>query len=279
VPSAEPSSKLLIVNPGAGSVTDEVKERLDAEFPDYQVVDFPPDKDLIKGLRGQALIVACGGDGTIAEVARLLAGTGHAFGVLPLGTFNNFARSLDIPTDLDAAIEVIKHGHARPATVGSVNGRLFLEAAAIGFFGDSLALGEAAKDLRYGELVDRLAAVASNRRFHFRVTGDVDVSGEAVSIIVANTPSIGARMPVAESTPVEPYLDLVIDPGSKLGLTARLVAAAVRGEPPEGFEAHRIRHVQIATDPRLDVHADVHDAGSTPAVVEAMAKGLLVIMP
>src|SRR5688572_24455361 len=44
------------------------------------------------------IVVAGGGDGTIAAVAHTLAGTGKTLGVLPLGTFNYFARRFDIPT-------------------------------------------------------------------------------------------------------------------------------------------------------------------------------------
>ncbi|HEX6547525.1 MAG TPA: diacylglycerol kinase family protein [Candidatus Dormibacteraeota bacterium] len=272
-------ARLLIVNPGAGAVTDAVMERLRREFPECEVVHFPPDSDQIRSLPGRSLVIACGGDGTIAAVARRLAGTTHAFGVVPMGTFNNFARSLDLPTELDAAIGVIKTGQPRGVTIGQVNGNLFLEAAAIGLFGDSIALGEAAKDLHYGEVLDALAAVASGQRFPFRVSGDVELSGEAVTIVVANTPYTGARMPVGETTPEMPYLDLAIDGGTKLGVPARVLEAVVRGQPPKGVQAYRVRHVRIETDPPMHVHADAARAGSTPADIEAIPNGLTVILP
>src|SRR5579871_6868892 len=130
--------KLLIVNGGAGSVDEALIERLRTEFPDYELEDDPFDPSFADRLAPDgAAVIACGGDGTVAAVARTLAGTRHTLGILAMGTFNNFARALGLPADLDAAVEVVKTGRPRRCTVGSVNGSRFLEAAAIGFFGET----------------------------------------------------------------------------------------------------------------------------------------------
>lgn len=276
-----PIEKLLIVNPGAGSVDDGVMERLREEFPDYEVVPFPPEDDFVRTLAKEgALVIACGGDGTIAAVARALAGTAHSFGILALGTFNNFARSLNLPTDIEEAIQVIKTGRPTPCTIGRINGEEFLEAAAIGVFGETLALGESAKDLHFGDLRDRLRSVARSRRFRFRTEGDVALRGEAVSLIVANTPSIGALVPVGETSPEEPHLELIVTRGrSRLALLANVVRSVLRRRPPPDVESHTVRRLRIVTNPRMTVHADVAEAGRTPADVETVAGGLRVILP
>lgn len=276
-----PFEKLLIVNPGAGAVDDGKMQRLKEEFADYELVAFPPADDFVRTLAEDgALVVACGGDGTIAAVARALAGTAHSFGILALGTFNNFARSLGLPTDFEAAIEVVKTGRPRPCTIGRINGEEFLEAAALGVFGETLALGETAKDLHFGDLRDRLRSVARARRFHFRVEGDVELRGEAVSIIVANTPSIGALLPVGETSPEEPRLELIVTRGrSRLALLANVVRGVLRRRPPPTVESHRIRRARIVTTPRMTVYADVTAVGGTPADVETVVGGLRVILP
>jgi diacylglycerol kinase family enzyme len=46
-------------------------------------------------------------------------------GVLPLGTFNHLAKDLEIPLDLDRAVDVIAAGHVREVDIGEVNGRVF----------------------------------------------------------------------------------------------------------------------------------------------------------
>ena len=80
------------------------------------------------------VVVAGGGDGTIATVAAALLDTPKALGVLPLGTFNYFARRFDVPLELDGALEVIATGDERPVSVGEVNGRVFLNNSSIGLY-------------------------------------------------------------------------------------------------------------------------------------------------
>ena len=79
-------------------------------------------------------VVAAGGDGTVNAVAAALLGTGKSLGVLPVGTFNYFARNLGIPLDLDSAVGTVARGHAAPIALGEVNGRIFLNNASIGLY-------------------------------------------------------------------------------------------------------------------------------------------------
>ena len=81
------------------------------------------------------VVVAGGGDGTIAAVASGVLDTPKVLGVLPLGTFNYFAKRIGVPLDLDAALDLIA-STATPATmsVGEVNGRVFLNNSSIGLY-------------------------------------------------------------------------------------------------------------------------------------------------
>jgi diacylglycerol kinase family enzyme len=83
---------------------------------------------------GFATIVAAGGDGTVGGVAAGLAGTGLRMGVLPLGTFNFFARANGIPEALPEALALLETGRAEPRDAAFVNGRLFLNNASIGIY-------------------------------------------------------------------------------------------------------------------------------------------------
>ncbi len=83
---------------------------------------------------GFATVVAAGGDGTICGVAQQLAGSGRRLGILPMGTFNYFARGLDLPEELEDAVDVIATGRAVPVDVGEVNGRIFLNNASLGIY-------------------------------------------------------------------------------------------------------------------------------------------------
>lgn len=83
---------------------------------------------------GAGRVVAGGGDGTINAVASALLGTGKSLGLLPVGTFNYFAKSLRIPTDLEGAIRTAAVGRDAEVDVGEVNGRLFINNASIGLY-------------------------------------------------------------------------------------------------------------------------------------------------
>jgi YegS/Rv2252/BmrU family lipid kinase len=83
---------------------------------------------------GSDIVVAAGGDGTINAVASALAGSGVALGVLPLGTFNHFAKDLQIPLDLEAAARTIVTGRAVTVDVGDVNGHVFVNNSSVGVY-------------------------------------------------------------------------------------------------------------------------------------------------
>ncbi len=78
------------------------------------------------------ILVAGGGDGTICGVAEASLGRGKLLGVLPLGTFNYFAKNLGIPLDPEEAARVILNGQPVRAPVLDLDGRLILNNTSIG---------------------------------------------------------------------------------------------------------------------------------------------------
>ncbi|GID95686.1 diacylglycerol/lipid kinase family protein [Amorphoplanes digitatis] len=73
---------------------------------------------------GADLVVVGGGDGTISAAARVLAHRDIAMGLLPLGTTNNFARTVGVPLDLGAAVATLASGEVVDVDLG-VAGDLF----------------------------------------------------------------------------------------------------------------------------------------------------------
>lgn len=71
------------------------------------------------------IIVACGGDGTINEVASALVGTVKKLGIVPLGSGNGLASNLRLPRCIDDALEIIRDGASTLMDVGKVNGNYF----------------------------------------------------------------------------------------------------------------------------------------------------------
>lgn len=81
---------------------------------------------------GARLVVACGGDGTVSEVAGALVGTDTALGIVPLGTGNLLAANLGLPDTLEGALAVLIEGTERRIDVGRLSDRIFLGMAGIG---------------------------------------------------------------------------------------------------------------------------------------------------
>jgi len=77
-------------------------------------------------------LIVGGGDGTLGTVASRLALSPVRFGVIPLGTANDFARTLGIPSDLHRAAEIAAGSHVRPIDMARANGCYFLNVASIG---------------------------------------------------------------------------------------------------------------------------------------------------
>src|SRR5881409_565118 len=68
-------------------------------------------------------------------------------------------------------------GHARPITLGRVNGHIFVEACAVGLFGETIALGDSAKELQFGDLPGKVMNVIAAKRFQYELAGDIKGSG------------------------------------------------------------------------------------------------------
>lgn len=275
------ASRLLIISTGAGNVTSEIEAKLRALFADHLIIPFDAKQDFDKLITPRARVVIAGGDGSVELVVRKLADSEHPVGILPLGTFNNFASALGLPADLDKEIQVIKEGRPRPITLGRVNGTVFLEACTIGLFGETIALGQDMKDFEYGKLANSLGNVLSAKQFTYELDGDVNGDGEAMSLVFTSTASIGAGLPVGDGTPSEPNLQFSVLTGrTRTDIAGRAIASLLMKHKEEGEgEVFRFRKVSVRTRPRVRVYADNVLVGRTPATVTAEVSAVRVVLP
>jgi len=80
-----------------------------------------------------SLVIACGGDGTINEIARYLADTSIPLGIIPLGSGNGIARHFKIPLNIKGALAVIREKHAVVMDAGLANQHFFLSNMGVSF--------------------------------------------------------------------------------------------------------------------------------------------------
>lgn len=276
------ATSLVIVSSKAGSLTPDAEAKIRKAFDTGLVVEFDPKMDLERMLTPTATVVVAGGDGTIGWVVRRLVDSKHPLGIISSGTFNNFARSLHLPTTVDAAIRVVKNGRPHPITLGRVNGAVFLEAAAVGLFGETIAAGDAAKDFEFGALAEAAKRVIAARPFKYELAGDIKGDGTAMSLVFTNTKSIGSQMPVSDKTPQDPFLELSVHAGaSRTDIVRRVLAGAVLAkEGEEGLgQRFRFRKLEVTASPRARIYADNVRVGLTPATITAELSALKVILP
>jgi diacylglycerol kinase family enzyme len=133
---------MVILNQAAGTLAassgnDEparIRAGFEAAGVDVDVRDVEGSKldETARGAAGFDAVIAGGGDGTLNTIANALAGGPVAFGVLPLGTHNHFAKELGVPLELDAAVAALARGTTDHLDVGEVNGRVFLNFSGLG---------------------------------------------------------------------------------------------------------------------------------------------------
>jgi diacylglycerol kinase (ATP) len=145
-----PSRARVILNPVSGGDTapgqaTAISARLRAACDTVEVVLTMAPGDAERAARvavddGCGLVVAGGGDGTLNEVINGVAAAGALdrtiFGLVPLGTGNDFAAALGIPPDVAGALDVLEAGHTRAVDLGSVNGRVFANISGGGYIAE-----------------------------------------------------------------------------------------------------------------------------------------------
>lgn len=120
-----------------GEVGGQLTDILHAYGTNPKIITVDQDQDIIGITRkavdnGATLIVAGGGDGTISGIASVLVDTNCVLGILPFGTFNHFAKDLNIPLEVESAAQVLRQGTIKAVDVAEVNGRIFLNISGLG---------------------------------------------------------------------------------------------------------------------------------------------------
>ena len=224
---------VLVHNKKAGSADLSKKQLVAAlESAGYEVVYRSKSQldRLGADARRSELILVAGGDGTVAKVAKRLAGRDVPVAVLPLGTANNIADSLGTPRDTNplSIIARLPRAARRPFDLGRASGArrkdVFLESAGGGLFAELLAEAKARADRREREphfatrddaIAHALAELrevlrrAEPQEWQVELDG-VDHSGRYLLVEAMNIRSIGPNLLLAPNANVEDGLFNVV---------------------------------------------------------------------
>lgn len=239
------------------------------------------------------ILVAAGGDGTLNAVAAVAHARALPFAVIPLGTFNYFARDLGIPLDPASAARVVTQGTVRRVAVGRVNGKLFLNNASVGLYRTLLEHREVHKR-RFGRnrLVALLSALATLLRAHRTYRLRLDIDGRAM-MLPALTVFFGRNALQMEQLGLDEALCvargelavLALPPANRLDLLGLILrGAAARLENAEDLQQYCARTVRLdrvdGRTRRMRVALDGESIGCTlPLVIESVPDALQVVVP
>lgn len=287
----------VILNPGAGTARDidAVKSGLKRlGDPKIYLTDQPgAAQTLARQARenGCELIIAAGGDGTINEVVNGLAPNFEdvCLGVLPLGTGNDFVRSINVPCELDAALDVLATQQTQSIDVVRVTSddeRYFINVSAGGFSGlvDEKLTAEMKRT--WGPLAYlRSAAMAlpDLTDYHTSVTFDDEEQQEikVYNIVVANARYVAGGIPIApQAYPDDGLVDVLIIPVASMSQLAFLVPQILLGQHLDNdlLIFRRARKVRVDSRPRMWFNADGELVGNEPSTFDVLPLALRVIV-
>ncbi len=234
------------------------------------------------------LVIAVGGDGTIHAVANGLVGTQSTLGIIPTGTMNNLAHSLNIPETIPAACTAIANGETRLIDVGKINEHFFLEVAGIGLEASLFPAAEEIKKLgtltTLRGVVKGLKTLLTFKSTKIRITFDEHKKRpyEALQVTICNAPFYGMHLEVAPNILMDDgLLDVVIYRNfSKLEYIRHAISISQGRRLYQPKIIHRrVKSLRINSDQPLDMQVDGVPQGTTPALVTILPGALRVCVP
>jgi diacylglycerol kinase (ATP) len=284
---------LLLRNPKSrrgGESIDAVLQRLDEGGITTTVETFEhlPEiaRDIVR-LRDTAdLVVVCGGDGSVSSSAMAAMESGLPLGIIPMGTANDLARTLDLPLDPAEAAGVIAAGLTRPVDVGTVNGHAFFNVASIGLSSD-LAQGlDPALKKRFGRVGYALAALKVLTKASTFAATIIEkgraTQVETFQIAIGNGRHYGGGNVVEQDAEIDDgSLDLYsLELGNvwKLALMLRSFRSGTHGAWQEVRTA-KCTEFTIKTRKPMPINADGEIVTATPALFKVHPKAVSIFAP
>ncbi|SDY93768.1 lipid kinase, YegS/Rv2252/BmrU family [Micromonospora pattaloongensis] len=235
---------------------------------------------------GPDLLVVGGGDGTISAAARLLAHRDIALGLLPLGTTNNFARTVGIPLDLDAAVAVLAKGKVIDVDLGLVGETRFTNHIGVGLSADVMLRTPPRLKRAVGRLAYPMTALALLTR-HRPLRATVRAGGREHEFVthqlyVANG-GFHAGRPITAGTDADDRLLVAYAVGGPstrelLRETARNAATGHR-RTLDDVPFLAVGELRLETDRPARVEIDGELCGETPLRIGLDPNALRVMAP
>jgi diacylglycerol kinase (ATP) len=286
-----------ILNPRAGSAGEvEALRSALCELGDVTIRSTEQAGDATRFARaaleeGFDLIIAAGGDGTINEVVNGLSDDwGRAtFGIIPMGTGNDFCRTICSDNDPQRAVEILRRGVTSPCDVVCVESsmvRYLINVSAGGFSG--VVNEHLTEELKasWGPLAYLRSALAAlpditNYRTTIQFDDEEPSAVNVYNIVVANARYVAGGIPIAPHARIDDgLLDVVIVPvlpWPRLAVLAPLIMLG-RHDDSEEITCRRARKVRVESVPGMWFNADGELVGNEPTTFTVLPGVLRVIV-
>lgn len=221
-------------------------------------------------LDGYDAVVAAGGDGTISELVNGLIQANPAaptvpFGIVPIGSANDFSKMVGLPGDIDGAVQVIAAGHTRPVDVGQIQlpdrVHYFNNNSAVAMEPmitlEHIKIQRISGELRY--YVALLKGVIKLKAWQMRLTwDDGGYEGPTYLLSVCNSPRTGGFMMAPGALVDDGRFDFVLAPEVSKGTVVAILLRLLKGthveHPKVTFK--RTSRLTIESRPGTPLHAD-----------------------
>ena len=297
----EKTKTYVVLNPVAGvSEPGTVRERIESallahEFP-FEIYETTGGRDEnIKQVvrdavrRGFKLYVSAGGDGTLSSVIDGLVGSDLPLVIIPTGTWNALARALEIPLQVDPAIDLLFQPHRiRTIDAMQVGQSYFVLSVSAGIGALAIKDVERKDKRRLGKLADLRRAIAELmefRAYQFEVKIDGRLNRfRASELMVANTSILGLK-----ALRLDPNIRMDDGKLNVCGIYAntlteylKLGLSMLRGDQERNWNmlcVEALQEVEIHSRSKLPVQGDGEVIGQLPVTVKVRPKAIQVLTP
>ncbi len=273
----------LVINLRSGrgrAYADATREALREANIEFVEVEWPSDV-----VANADCIICAGGDGTLLGAIDAAITRDLPLGIVPLGTFNELARTLGIPLDVRVAVQVIAARHERVIDAARVNGQYFVNEASIGI-SSRLARLQTPEFKQHFGFLGVIAMSFSALRYARPMRATVDFDGRSqrmrtIQLTVANSNRFGGFLKIAGAAIDDGWLDLYSVDIESVAEAFTIAYAMLTGRPfnVPGLRTLRSRRFEVVTRRPHHISADGEPAGTTPATFEIFPKALRVFSP
>jgi diacylglycerol kinase (ATP) len=212
---------------------------------------------------GAELVFVWGGDGMVQRSIDELAGSGATLAIIPAGTANLFASSLDIPSEIEQAVEIGLNGRDRVLDVGKLNGERFAVMAGAGLDAHMIRDADGGLKDRFGRLAYIWTASKNLRAEPFKAKIDINdelwYKGNASCVLLGNVGSLfGGIEAFDNAEPDDGLLEVGVTNAEGLGQWARTVARTAVGSTSKSpfVQVTKAKKIRIELDRKIAYELD-----------------------